>query len=55
MTTIIGLDLGKFNSAACTFLTGDGEVRFQSLPTRIAALNRNASRGHVCRVRQLQT
>ena len=38
MTTIIGLDLGKFNSAACTFLTGDGEVRFQSLPTRIAAL-----------------
>jgi len=28
MTTIIGLDLGKFNSAACTFLTGDGEVRF---------------------------
>ena len=38
MTTIIGLDLGKFNSAACTFLTGDGEVRFQSLPTKIAAL-----------------
>ena len=38
MTTIIGLDLGKFNSAACTFLTGDGEVRFQSLPTKIAAI-----------------
>lgn len=38
MRTIIGLDLGKFNSAACTFLTGDGEVRFQSLPTKIAAL-----------------
>ncbi len=32
MRTIIGLDLGKFNSAACTFLTGDGEVRFRILP-----------------------
>lgn len=40
MRTIIGLDLGKFNSAACTFLTGDGEVRFQSLPTNIAALRK---------------
>jgi hypothetical protein len=38
MTTIIGLDLGKFISAACTFLTGDGEVRFQALPTKISAL-----------------
>lgn len=42
MRTIIGLDLGKFNSAACMFLTGDGEVRLTKprlhavgqLPTR---------------------
>ena len=40
MTTIIGLDLGKFNSAACTFLSGDGEVRFQALPTKISALRK---------------
>jgi transposase len=33
MTTIIGLDLGKYNSVACTFFPGDGEVRFAKLPT----------------------
>jgi transposase len=38
MQTIIGLDLGKFNSTACTLCCGDGEVRFQSLPTTVARL-----------------
>lgn len=38
MTKIIGLDLGKFNSTSCTFMTDDGEVRFQSLPTTVARL-----------------
>ncbi len=33
MTTIIGLDLGKYNSVACTFFPRDGEVRFAKLPT----------------------
>ena len=34
MRTIIGLDLGKFNSAACAFLTGDGAVRLVSHDVR---------------------
>jgi len=29
---IIGLDLGKYNSTACTFCRDDGEFRFQSMP-----------------------
>jgi transposase len=38
MDKIIGLDLGKYNSAACTLVCADGEVRFQSLPTTTVRL-----------------
>lgn len=38
MRVIIGLDLGKYNSTACTLCCGDGEVRFASMPTTVARL-----------------
>jgi transposase len=33
MSTIVGIDLGKFKSVACVFSTEDGEIRFETLPT----------------------
>jgi transposase len=33
MTTILGIDLGKFKSVFCVFCPETGEVRFQTLPT----------------------
>lgn len=38
MRVIIGLDLGKYNTTACTPVCSDGEVRFASLPTTVARL-----------------
>lgn len=33
MSTILGIDLGKFKSVACVFSTDDGEIRFETVPT----------------------
>lgn len=33
MSTILGIDLGKFKSVVCVFSTQDGEIRFENLPT----------------------
>lgn len=33
MSTILGIDLGKFKSVACIFSTHDGEIRFETLST----------------------
>lgn len=33
MSTILGIDLGKFQSVACIYSTGDAEIRFEALAT----------------------
>ena len=33
MSTILGIDLGKFKSVVCIFATSDAEIRFETLPT----------------------
>jgi transposase len=39
MSTILGIDLGKFKSVACVFSTQDGEIRFETLDTNPKAFH----------------